>query len=207
MKIDVKWSLKVLKILADVAFGLNVAFIVITLLNLTTNFIKEDYSVFEMRVNYPLHPVDETFQSPDGTSKSVTFDSGQSVMKMKVENTTSYIIYKYASFIIMQILIMTIILQVRKIVGSMKHNNPFKKKNVTRLKYIALCVLLFWPLFSIYYLIETLFISDKIVGYKAVFTTVGPDGMMYIVGAILIGFMALVFEHGFNLRKENEEFV
>ena len=76
-----------------------------------------------------------------------------------------------------------------------------------RLKITALCIVLFIPVNILLDVLNYSLLSQQIAGFHTDFKITDTGNLIYIILGIAIYVMADVFSYGFELKKENEEFV
>ncbi|MEO8885288.1 MAG: DUF2975 domain-containing protein, partial [Mucilaginibacter sp.] len=109
------------------------------------------------------------------------------------------------SFIISRFLIIAILYNMRKIFSTFYRNEPFDYKNVTRIKIIAL----YLALIPAMQLIDNLIDYSHFINYQLAskFLFRWKFSILSIIIPAIVYMVAEIFKYGFELKKENEEFV
>ncbi|MCC8426257.1 DUF2975 domain-containing protein [Mucilaginibacter sp. UR6-11] len=206
MKTNSHWLLKTIKVVLALIWYVNIVLIIIAFSVLTLKFCTSDFTEFSNPVKYNSHLgiIKLPPLTPDAKDIIVTNDQG--ILKMKLKNTFGNIISAYFFLIALETLVTIIIYQLRKFFASLDDSTPFKYDNISRLKLIALCFALLTPL-HILLGIDTAFILHSQVKGFDLFNMVWTESLTGLILGAVIYVMADVFNYGFNLQKENEEFV
>lgn len=110
----------------------------------------------------------------------------------------------YFFLISLEILIMTIIYQLRKLFESIKQDAPFKYDNIRRLRITALCFASLTVLNILQGISTSILLRSHVKDYGQMVWSESFIGL--ILGAVIY-IMADIFRYGFELQKENGEFV
>lgn len=202
-----KWLLNLIRVLVRIAWYLNFVLIVFVLVILTVKFTTDNYSQFDTRVRYQKEKVPEMLTPLSDNARNISLHTNEIALKMEVKNTPVRIICAYVSFILAELLLMTILYYTRKIFATFKQSIPFKYENVKRLKIIALCIALFAPLSWIDAFATNMILANSIDGFRDTFwLSWNGDFKSLFIGAIIY-IVADIFRYGFELQQENKEFV
>jgi hypothetical protein len=99
---------------------------------------------------------------------------------------------------------MMIIYQLRKLFDSIRQNIPFKYDNMKRLRITALCFALLTPLHILLGISTSMILRGQVKDYGQM---VWSESFIGLILGAAIYIMADIFKYGFELQKENGEFV
>lgn len=206
MKTNSPWLLKAIKGILTFVWYANIVLALIAFIFLTFKFATSDYAEFSSPVKYTSHneAIKMTPLTPDTQNIVVTNDQG--ILKMEMKNTVWNMTTAYFFFFALEALAFIIILQLRKFFNTLMSDTPFQYDNIRRLKIIALCFALLTPL-HILLGIDTAYILHHQVKDFHLMNMVWTESFIGLILGAVIYVMADVFNYGFNLQKENEEFV
>jgi len=200
------WLLKTIRVVLTIAWYANIILIVVAFSMLTIKFITSDSVEFSNPVKYPLNPEIVKLESLTPNAHNITIQGDQGILKMKLKNTFSYVASAYFFLIALEVLIMTIIYQLRKFFDSIKDSAPFKYDNIKRVRIIALCFTLLTPLHILLGVSNAMILSGQVENFSLKNMVWEESFNGLILGAVIY-IMADVFKYGFELQKENGEFV
>lgn len=206
MKTNSHWLLKTIRVLLTLIWYINIVLIVFAFSMLTVKFCTSDFTEFSNPVKYTstTEIIKMTPLTPD--VKDITISNDQGMLKMKMKNTFGNIVTAYFFFFSLEVLVTIIIYQLRKFFNTLEENKPFLYDNIRRLKLIALCFALLTPLHILLGL-DTAFILKHHVKDFSLVNMVWVESLTGLMLGAVIYIMADVFNYGFKLQKENEEFV
>jgi hypothetical protein len=214
MKTNSHLLLKVIRILLTIIWYLNfllilIGFTVLTLQPLNWKFGTgsfNNFTDFSTPVKYaaPNPAINMEALTPGATH--ITLQPDQYLLKLKLKTTWGNVVLAYFFFIALEILVMTIIYQLRKFFDTIKQNIPFTLENIDRLKIIALCFALLTPLNIVLGMSRAMILNEHVKNADAIHIVWSENFMGLILGAVIY-VMADVFKYGLMLKKENEEFV
>lgn len=87
-----------------------------------------------------------------------------------------------------------------------KDSTPFQYDNIRRLKIIALCFALLTPVHILVGLCTAFILHTQVKDFSLL-NMVWTENLSDLIMGAVIYVMADVFNYGFSLQKENEEFV
>ena len=202
MEVKRNWLLVITKVVIDIALCFVIISSVITFFNLTKSFKGIDYSISipvvmsnTLERYYPTHEVKDgriTMNAHFGTARVDTYNPYPELLTI-------------IAYVLTQLLVIAILYNLRKIFLKFYHHQPFDYKNITRIKIIALYLSLLWVKHIIYSLITYSYFINYELASK--FRWRWDFNIRGIVIAAIGYIVAEVFKYGFELKKENEEFV
>ncbi|MES2428215.1 MAG: DUF2975 domain-containing protein [Bacteroidota bacterium] len=214
MKTKSNWLLQTVRIIFTIVWYLNFLLILIgfTMLTLkplnwkfgTGNF--NDFSDLSTPVKYVAHSPVINMDAVTPNATQITLQPDQYLLKLKLKTNWGNVAISYFFFIALEVLIMTIIYQLRKFFDTIKQNAPFKHENIRRLKITALCFALLTPLNVLLGITTAMILNEQVKNAGAIHIVWSESFIGLILGAVIY-IMADIFSYGFNLQKENEEFV
>ena len=204
MKTNSKWLLDTVRVILNILWYVNIVLIIIAFSMLTWKFITTDAVDFSTPVKYPLHPEITKLDPVTSGSGPITLQSDQGTLKIQVKNTVGQMAAAYFFLISLEILIMTIIYQLRKLFESIKQDAPFKYDNIRRLRITALCFASLTVLNILQGISTSILLRSHVKDYGQMVWSESFIGL--ILGAVIY-IMADIFRYGFELQKENGEFV
>jgi hypothetical protein len=214
MKTKSNWLLQTVRIIFTIVWYLNFLLILIgfTMLTLkplnwkfgTGNF--NDFSDLSTPVKYVAHSPVINMDAVTPNATQITLQPDQYLLKLKLKTNWGNVAISYFFFIALEVLIMTIIYQLRKFFDTIKQNAPFKHENIRRLKITALCFALLTPLNVLLGITTAMTLNEQVKNAGAIHIVWSESFIGLILGAVIY-IMADIFSYGFNLQKENEEFV
>ncbi|MEN0053474.1 MAG: DUF2975 domain-containing protein [Mucilaginibacter sp.] len=204
MKNNSKWLLNTFKVILSILWYANIVLIVIAFSMLTWKFITSNTIDLSIPVKYPLKAEIIKLAPVAPNIGPITFKSDQGLLNMKVKNTVGQMAMAYFFLISLEILVMTILYQLRKLLESIKQNLPFKYDNVRRLRITALCFASLTPLNILQGLSTSMLLRAYVKDYGQM---VWSESFIGLILGIVIYIMADIFKYGFELQKENGEFV
>jgi len=165
-----------------------------------------DFTDFSAPVKYAVTNPTINIEALTPDANHITLQVDQYLLKLKLKTTWGNVAVAYFFFAALEILAMTIIYQLRKFFDTIKQDIPFTYQNIRRLKIIALCFALFTPLNAILGISTAMILNEHVKNANAIHIVWSENFTGLILGATIY-VMADVFNYGFNLQKENEEFV
>jgi hypothetical protein len=214
MKTNSNWLLQTIRVILTIIWYLNFLLILIGFAMLTMQPVNwkfgtgsfNDFSDFSTPVKYAVtnHPINMEALTPNATH--ITLQADQYLLKLKLKTTWGNVAVAYFFFFALEILVMTIIYQLRKFFDTIKQNIPFTYENIRRLKITALCFALLTPLNALLGISTAMILKEQVKNADAIHVVWSESFTGLILGAAIY-VMADVFSYGFNLKKENEEFV
>ncbi len=206
MKTKSHWLLNTIRIVLNVIWILNFIFIALALTLVTFKFCTSDFSEISNPVKYTSHNAVIKMTALSDTAKDITITDDQGILRIKLKNTVGNILVTYIFFMAFEVLVTIIIFRLRQFFDTIKDNKPFHYDNVHRLKIIALCFALLTPLNLLLGLYFAFTLHSQVKDFSLYNMVWSENFRGLIMGAVLY-VMADVFNYGFNLQKENEEFV
>ncbi|MDB5004047.1 MAG: hypothetical protein JWQ34_2272 [Mucilaginibacter sp.] len=206
MKTNSNWLLKTIRVLLNIIWVLNFVFIALALTLVTFKFCTSDFSEINNPVKYTSHTEIIKMTALTPTAKDITITNDQGILRMKLKNTFSTITIAYFFFMAFEVLVTTIIYQLRKFFDTIKDSTPFQYDNIRRLKIIALCFALLTPVHILVGLCTAFILHTQIKDFSLL-NMVWTENLRGLIMGAVIYVMADVFNYGFSLQKENEEFV
>jgi len=201
MKLKNKWLLNTLKIGLDVAWYLNFITAAITLYQLVKSILFRNDYIFALPVRlattleryYPTYLIN---------GDSVTMQAHEGSLIVTTPNPFFQIL-SILSFVFYRVLFIAILYQLRKVFTTFYRNEPFQYQNIARLKTAALYIALYFPLL----LIDTLVDHYLLKSYTTKFSLAWHFPYAYLGVAAIVYVTAEILRYGFELKKENEEFI
>jgi len=201
------------------AFGwlANIVFAILAFVVLTIEFTTQDYGL--TTIKYPLKPAADipslsnsvivNAHSLADRVQHITFQADDAVIKFQLKNTAANIVCSYLFLIAIEILLMLILNNLRKVFCSIKENMPFKQENIKRLNITALCFALFTPLTMLLSIASYQMLAANIPGYRQQFQAVWLESDCFdgLWIGLAIYVTTFVFKNGLELQKENGEFI
>jgi hypothetical protein len=214
MKTNSNWLLQLIRVILVVIWYINflliiIGFTVITLIPLNLKFGTgsfNDFTDFSIPVKYAIHNPIVNIEALTPNATHVTLQPDLHLLKFKLKTTSGNVTLAYFFFIALEVLVMTIIYQLRKFFDTIKQNVPFRYDNIRRLKITSLCFALLTVLHILFGLSQKFVIDSVVKNFKDIHLVWSESFIGLILGATIY-IMADVFSYGFNLQKENEEFV
>lgn len=200
------WLLATVRVLLSIFWYFNIALAIFAFCVLTWKISTSDYTEFSNPVKYPPHPTTIQLQSLSPTVDNIVLQPDQAVLKMHLKNTFGRIVLAYFFLIAFEALVMSIIYQLRKFFNTVHQHIPFAYDNIRRLKIIAICFALSTAL-KILLGISSAIILHANVKDMSLMNMVWEDSLIGLILGAVIYIMADVFKYGFNIQKENEEFI
>jgi hypothetical protein len=214
MKTNSNWLLQTIRIIFTIVWYLNfllilIGFAMLTLKPLnwkfgTGNF--NDFSDLSTPVKYAVTNPPVNMEALTPNAPHITLQADQYLLKLKLKTTWGNVAISYFFFIALEVLIMTIIYQLRKFFDTIKENVPFKYENIRRLKITALCFALLTPLNALLGISTAMILNEHLKNAGTIHIVWSENFTGLILGAVIY-IMADVFSYGFSLQKENGEFV
>ncbi len=202
MGVKRNWLLVITKVVIDIALCIVVINSVKTFFVFTKGFHGIDYSISipvrmanTLERYYPTHEVKDgriTMNAHFGTARVLTYNPFPQFLMI-------------VGFVLNQLLVIAILYNLRKIFRMFYHHQPFDYKNVTSIKIIALYLSLIWIKDIIFNLITYSYYLKYELAYK--FGWRWDFKIRGIVIAAIVYIVAEIFKYGFELKRENEEFV
>lgn len=200
------WLLATVRVLLTIFWYFNIVLAVFAFCVLTWKISTSDYTEFSNPVKYPLNPTTIQLKSLSPTVDNIILQPDQAIIKMHLKNTFVRVVAAYFFFFAFEALVMSIIYQLRKFFDTVHQHTPFVYDNIRRLKITAICFALLTVL-NILLGISSAIILKSNVKDMNLMNMVWHDSLIgFILGAVIF-IIADVFKYGFNLQKENEEFV
>lgn len=206
MKTNSNLLLNTIRILLNIIWVLNFVFIAVAFTFLTIKFCTSGYVEVVAPVKYTSQKVSITMTSLTEDAKDIILTKDQGTLTMQLKNTVWNIFAAYFFFISYEVVVTIIIYQLRKFFDTLKGNTPFKYDNIKRLKVIALCFALV-TLINVLLGMDTAWLLKSHIKNFTELNLVWEESFIELILGAVIYVMADVFKHGFNLQKENEEFV
>ncbi|MBK0378815.1 DUF2975 domain-containing protein [Mucilaginibacter segetis] len=200
------WLLTTIRILLNVIWYVNIILAIIAFSMLTWKVCTSDFTEFSHPVKYPLEAETIKLESLTPYSDNITLQPDQAILRMHLQNTFWNITTAYFFFFAFETLVMCIIYQLRKFFETIKQSMPFTYDNVRRLKITALCFASFTVL-NILLGISIAIILKTSVKDMNMMNMVWEQSFTGLILGAVIYIMADVFKYGFELQKENGEFV
>lgn len=204
MGVKRNWLLVITKIIIDIAL----CFVIIGSITTLYTFIKQAQNPYHHHLSIPVHFKGATLERyyPTHQVKDGEITMQAHYGSAMVDTTNPFaempMILAYA---VNQLLVIAILYNLRKIFLTFYHSEPFDYKNITRIKIIAFYLSLIWVKNIIYSLIMHSYFIDYQLASK--FLWRWDFNIRGIVIAAIVYIVAEVFKYGFELKKENEEFV
>ena len=202
----ISWLLKTIRILLTVVWYINIVLIVIAFSMLTFKFITSDSVEFSNPVKYSQKPNIVKLESLTPNAYNIVIERDQGTLKMSLRKSTGYIATAYFFLISLEVLVMTIIYQLRKFFDSIQERAPFKQDNIRRLHITALCFVLLTPLHILLGISTAMTLKEHVKDFNLMNLVWTESFTGLILGAVIY-IMADIFKYGFELQKENGEFV
>jgi hypothetical protein len=183
----------------------NILLIVLILSFLTTVYCTSEFT----RVSIPIAAIQKEYTKLGISSHaygSITLGASQKMLNIELKNTLGNMALSYFFVIATQVLIMIIIYQLRKFFTAIEEKAPFNYINVRRLKITALCFALFTVIHILFGLTLKFIIEQNVKDSENIHLVWSESFFGPALGAALY-ILADVFRYGFELQKENEEFV
>jgi uncharacterized membrane protein YedE/YeeE len=200
------WLLATVRVLLTIFWYFNIVLAVFAFCVLTWKISTSDYTEFSNPVKYPLNPNTIQLKSLSPTVDNIVLQPDQAIIKMHLKNTFMRVVAAYFFFFAFEALVMSIIYQLRKFFDTVHQHTPFVYDNIRRLKITAICFASLTVL-NILLGISSAIILKSNVKDMNLMNMVWHDSLIgFILGAVIY-IIADVFKQGFNLQKENEEFV
>jgi hypothetical protein len=206
MQRNTKWLLSLVSFILNVIWYLNLVLIVTALCTLTIVYIKNDHTDISATVNYR-SPVIMAIKAVTPDVSGVTISPQQAVIKMHARVTAGVILSSYLLFALFEVLVIGVIYNLRKVFASIHRKQPFEIENVKRLKITALCLVLFAPFNLLIDLLNYSMLNEQVPRFHEQYKITDTGNLIYIILGLVIYVLADVFAYGFQLKKENEEFV
>lgn len=205
MKTKTKWLLNLVKGFLDVVWYANMVIIGIAVILLTWIYATNTNIDVSSEVQYRTPP---PAVSLTGLPSQIiaTVQNDQALVKINVRITAWMIIQSYLLMFVFEALVVILIYNLRKVFGSIKKQQPFEPGNVKRLKITALCFALLTPWHMLTGLLN-FFQFSQVPTFYGRFMLVWSDNFIGVIIGAVIYIIADVFSYGFELKKENEEFV
>jgi hypothetical protein len=200
------WLLTTIRVILNIFWYFNIALALFAFCVLTWKISTSNFTEFSNPVKYPLNPTSINLQSLTPYVDHITLHPDQATIKMNLKNTFSHVATAYFFLIAFEVLVMSIIYQLRKFFDTIKHNMPFTYDNVRRLKITAMCFALFTVL-NILLGISTAVVLKTSVKDMNLMNLVWEQSFNGLILGAVIYIMADVFKYGFDLQKEIGEFV
>ncbi|MFA6083073.1 DUF2975 domain-containing protein [Mucilaginibacter sp.] len=202
----ISWLLKTIRILLTVVWYINIVLIVIAFSMLTFKFITSDSVEFSNPVKYSQKPNVVKLESLTPNAYNIVIQRDQGTLKMDLRKSPGYIAAAYFFLISLEVLAMTIIYQLRKFFDSIQERAPFKYDNIRRLHITALCFVLLTPLHILLGISTAITLKEHVKDFNLMNLVWTESFTGLILGAVIY-IMADIFKYGFELQKENGEFV
>ncbi|MEO6848972.1 MAG: DUF2975 domain-containing protein [Mucilaginibacter sp.] len=165
-----------------------------------------DFSDFSTTVKYSANIPAVNMEALTPNAIHITLQADQYLLKLKLKTTWKNVAISYFFFIAFEILVMTIIYQLRKFFDTIKQKTPFTYENIHRLKITALCFALFTALNVLLGISTAMTLNEQVKNANAIHIVWSENFTGLILGAVIY-IIADVFRYGSSLQKENGEFV
>jgi len=198
-----KWQLMLIKYCLDIYWYLNFIFTGITLFTLLKGASFRVNHLFAVPVQFMGTTLERYYPTYTVNGASITMQAHTGAMLVTTPNPFAEV-PMILNFIIHSLLFIAILYNLRKLFGTFYRNESFQYENITRLKKIALYTALFSPLYLINcvinYMVLRSFTQKFSIDWRMpILNYLGIAAIIYIT--------AEIFQYGFELKKENEEFI
>ncbi|MFA6249332.1 MAG: DUF2975 domain-containing protein [Mucilaginibacter sp.] len=202
------WLLKTIRVVLNIVWYAGIALAALAFCLLTIKFFTSDSTLFSAKVKYPIQESITTLQAATPNADHVTLQADNGMIRMELKNTAVNIITAYFFFIILEFLVLTIIYQLRKFFATIHQGMPFRHDNIRRLRITALCFALLTILNILFGLSTSFILHQQVSDFDSNhYQVVWSESFIGIILGAVIYLMADVFKYGFELQKENGEFV
>lgn len=208
MKKKSKWLIKTLAFFTDFNWYASFVFLTIGLIALTAKFITDDYTECDLKMRYNTEQMMPNSIEPTSKNiRDITIKAQEALLSMEIRHSAARVTLIYLGFFIGGALIIMLLYNLRKIMKSLKKEEPFTHENICRLKRIALYSTLFTPL-SIFNYFGNLYTLKKYVpNLPEEYWLVGDINFMGLIIGVILFILADIFRYGFEIYEENKEFV
>lgn len=200
------WLLKTVSVLLTIAWYFNIILLVVAFGFLTLKFTTSDTVEFSNPVKYTNAQAPVKLSPRTTDVEKIVLNPDQATLKMELKNTPGYVAMAYFFLISLEFLIMTIIYQLRKFFNSIGQNIPFKYDNIKRLRTTALCFILLTPLHILLGVSTAVVLKGNVKDFELT-NMVWEESFTGVFLGMAIYIIADIFKYGFELQKENGEFV
>ena len=202
------WLLKSIRVLLNIAWYAGIAATIIAFCALTLKFFTDDSSLFAAKVKYPIQETITTLKAATQNADYVTLQPDEGMIRMELKNTPISIANAYFFFLTLAFLVLTIIYQLRKFFGTIHQGMPFRHDNILRLRITALCFAWLTALNMLFGLSTNFILHQQVSNFdKMHYQMVWSESFNGMILGAVIYVMADIFKYGFELQKENGEFV
>jgi hypothetical protein len=204
-KLSKNFIVRLISIWLDFTLGIYLLFLVLILFGTIYSFFSEDNSNLapKIPIEFKTHEYG-TMQFSDGTTSKISIGSQSKIVFLSTVPFKIWLI-RVISIYIMYALTFYILYLLRKFFQTLKEDNPFTRKNGTRLRAMGITVIIasvFWT--KIYSLLLTLMVKGKISieGIK-IRSNSHFDFQVILLGLIII-VISEVFRLGSEMKEEQE---
>jgi succinate dehydrogenase/fumarate reductase cytochrome b subunit len=202
------WLLKTIRVVLNIAWYTGIALTALAFCTLTLKFFTSDAALFAAKVKYPIQETIKTLQAATPNANHVTLQADEGMIRMELKSTAVNIITAYFFFITLAFLVLTITYQLRKFFAAIQQGMPFRHDNIRRLRITALCFAWLTVLHMVYGLSTNFILHQQVSGFDSMhYQLVWEESFTGIILGAIIYLMADIFKYGFELQKENGEFV
>lgn len=206
MKTNSKRLIKFLKVGLDVAWYGNFLLAALALAFLIYEFSSEEYTRMGLQVRIPTQKLNEITSSTN-LVKDISLATREGELTLLMKNTFWHSAVALFFFGLIEFFVFIIIFELRRLFSRLSKGHVFTYDNVVVLRRLAMIIALIWPLGFLIQLVQRVVIQFSVPrSYRLSVTESAFDYKILLVAAILY-IIAEVFNHGLELKKENEEFV
>ena len=206
MKTNSKRLIYILKMCIDFLWYANILVATVALGMLSYGFITNNFLEWSTLVHFPQHTVINEIELITDNVKDVLLKTSEATLTLQLKNSLFNMITSFFVYFAFEIILFSILFNLRKLFLSLDNGLSFTANNVISLKRIALFISLIFPLNLIWYLIDLYVLNSNISKIHNLSVQPDLDFEVLIIAAILY-IVAEIFNNGLELKKENEEFV
>jgi hypothetical protein len=202
------WLLKTIRVILNIVWYAGIALAGLAFCFLTLKFFTGDAMLFSAKVKYPIQESIKILEAATPNADHVTLQADEGMIRMELKNTPVNIITAYFFFLALEFLVLTIIYQLRKFFATIHQGMPFRQDNIRRLRITAVCFMWLTALNMLYGLSTNFILHQQVSGLDSMHLhVVWSESFNCIILGAIIYLMADIFKYGFELQKENGEFV
>lgn len=202
------WLLKTIRVILNIAWYAGISLAALAFCVLTLKFFTDDAMLFSAKIKYPIQESIKILQAATPNANHVTLQADEGMIRMELKNTAANIITAYFFFLALEFLVLTIIYQLRNFFATIHQGMPFRQDNIRRLRITAICFAWLTALHMLYGLSTNFILHQQVSDFDSMhYHVVWEDSFIGLILGAVIYLMADIFKYGFELQKENGEFI
>lgn len=197
------------RVLVFVRYGLDFCWyigllsVLLTSFKLFSQLFNTSWYHYSIPVNLPISTIERYYPtfSANGSDISISVHSGSFIV-----STTNPLgeISTFITFLISSAIILAVIYNFRKVIKSILNSHTFVNDNIKRIKWTSLLILIFLPIHIIQSTINYFYLKSYTQRFSLNWSG-NIMGILMLSGLLYI--FAEILRFGFEIKKENEEFV